>query len=125
MARILLIDDQEHIRNIIKQILLIDGYEVDTAENGKAGLKMVQLHRYDLVITDIFMPEQDGLEVIMELRQQFPDIKIIVMTGGGAKLDIGHLLKMSKYMGADRLFSKPIDFVTLRAAVKELLAVAK
>jgi CheY-like chemotaxis protein len=125
MARILLIDDQEHIRNIIKQILLIDGYEVDTAENGKAGLKMVQLHCYDLVITDIFMPEQDGLEVIMELRQQFPDIRIIVMTGGGAKLDIAHLLKMSKYMGADRLFPKPIDFVKLRAAVKEVLTMEK
>jgi len=122
MARILVIDDQENIRNVLKKLLLLDGYEVDIAKDGKAGLKMVRLDGYDLVITDICMPEQDGLEVIMELKQQFPDIRIIVMTGGGAKLDIGHLLKMSKYMGADRVFPKPLDFMELKAAVSELLA---
>ncbi len=69
MARILVIDDDVHIRSLIETHLQFDGYDVDTAENGKVGLKLVGLHQYDLVITDVVMPEQDGLEVVMGIKR--------------------------------------------------------
>jgi DNA-binding NtrC family response regulator len=122
MARILVIDDELHIRTIIEKILTIDNHEVDLAENGKAGLKLASLNDYDLVITDVVMPEQDGLEVITGIKRLFPHIRIIVMTGGAIGLDIAYLLKTAKLMGADRMLPKPLDFEKLQDTVKEMLA---
>ncbi|MEI6208973.1 MAG: response regulator [Desulfuromonadales bacterium] len=123
MARILVIDDDSDIRNIIQKFLSIEGHEVDTAGNGTVGLKMVGLTSYDLLITDIIMPEQDGLEVITAIRKNYPLLRTIVMTGGGARLDINNLLTTARIMGADKMLSKPLDFVKLQAVVKEVLAV--
>jgi len=123
MSRILVIDDDAHIRALVQKFLVIDGHEVDTAENGVVGLQLAGLHQYDLVITDVIMPEQDGLGVVMELKQLFPHVKIIVMTGGGAKFNIDDLLHMTNCMKADRGLSKPLDFEKLRVAVKEVLTV--
>ena len=88
MARILVIDDELHIRTLVKAFLIQDGHEVDLAENGKEGLKLIGLNRYDLLITDIVMPEQDGLGVLMELKGQEPRIRVIVMSGGGERFNI-------------------------------------
>ena len=125
MARILVIDDDAEIRTLVKKFLVMDGHEVDKAENGAVGLKMAGLHQYDLVITDVIMPEQDGIGVIMELKQLFPDMRIIVMTGGSAKLSIDHLLTMTKLMKADRSIAKPLDFEKLHATVREVLGAVK
>jgi len=125
MARILVIDDQQHIRIIIKEFLSIDRHTVDLAENGKVGLKLAGMNLYDLVITDVVMPEKDGLEVVMSLKRLFPRIRIIVMSGGAARLDIESLLKTAKALGADRMLPKPLDFTRLQGEVNELLAMEK
>jgi CheY-like chemotaxis protein len=122
MARILVIDDEPQIRIVIEAHLLRDGHIVDLAKNGREGLKLAGLNVYDLVITDIIMPEQDGLEVVTELRKIIPRVMIIVMSGGAAGLDIPYLLNMARLMGADRVLSKPLDFTKLQNTVKEVLA---
>ncbi len=122
MSRILVIDDEPHLRTLIQKFLLLDDHEVDLAEDGNKGLKLIEGNSYDLVITDIVMPEKDGLEVVMELKQLFPNIRIIVISGGGERLNIQDLLKMARLMGADRVMSKPLDFIKLQSAVREVLA---
>ncbi len=121
MARILIIDDDDEICILVKKVLLLDGHEVDTAEDGSVGLRLARLHKYDLVITDIVMPEQDGLGVIMELKQKSPHIRIIAISGGGGTFNIPEITRIVKMLKVDRAFSKPLDYIELQAAVKELL----
>jgi len=121
MAKILVLDDEPHIRTLVNAFLVQDGHEVDLAENGKEGLKLIGLNRYDLLITDIVMPEEDGLGVLMELKGRVPRIRMIVMSGGGTRLNIDNYLNLAKLMGADRVLPKPLDFLKLQAAVKEVL----
>ena len=125
MARILVIDDELHIRTLVKAFLIQDDHEVDLAENGKEGLKLIGLNRYDLLITDIVMPEQDGLGVLMELKGKEPRIRVIVMSGGGKRFNIQNYLNLARLMGADLLLPKPLDFEKLREAVREVLELVK
>jgi len=83
MARILLIDDDAPVRRTLRKMLERQGYEVEEAPDGKAGLTLYQENPADLIITDLIMPEMEGIETIMELRRRFPDVKIIAMSGGG------------------------------------------
>jgi len=122
MARILVIDDYVEICTLAKKFLILDGHEVDTAENGAVGLKLAGRNKYDLVITDVVMPEQDGIGVVAELKKLHPHIRIIVMTGGGAKMSISDLLKITRFMKADRGIAKPLDFEKLLETVREVLA---
>jgi DNA-binding response OmpR family regulator len=121
MAHILIIDDEPDICFILQTYLTSEGHTVETAGDGKAGLRLAGLHHYDLVITDIVMPEMDGLEVITGIKRTFPDIRIIVMTGGTDKVDKALLLSTAKAMKADRVVAKPLDLKTLKAAVNEVL----
>ena len=86
MARILLIDDSEDLRAMLGDELVAAGYEVTAVANGHAGLAAVREAHVDVVVTDIFMPERDGLETIAELRRDFPRIKVIAISGGGSRL---------------------------------------
>ena len=122
MARILVIDDEPHIRTIIEEHLLLDGHKIELAVNGEEGLKLAALTAYDLVITDIIMPEKDGLDVINGLKQIAPHVKVMVISGGAVHLEIPYLLKMAHLMGADRVLSKPLDFTKLQNMVKKVLA---
>ena len=83
MARILVIDDDDQILRTLHQVLEMEGHEVVDASNGKEGIKLFRENGADLIITDIVMPEKEGLETIMELRRDFPDIKVIAISGGG------------------------------------------
>ena len=121
MAHILVIDDAPHIRTVITEYLLLEGHTVDSAENGNEGLKMFGLNHYDLVITDIVMPEKDGLEVLTALKQKGSTVKTIAMSGGAARLDPQLLLETAKAMGANRVLTKPLDFWKLQIAVREVL----
>ena len=78
MARILIIDDDLHIRKMQRKKLESEGYEVIDAPDGKAGIKLQRNVGSDLVITDIVMPEQEGIETIIELKRDFPNVKIIL-----------------------------------------------
>ena len=84
MSKILVIDDDKNIRSLLRDFLERDGYEVMEAENGKVGLKLFRENGADLVITDLIMPEKEGIETIRELRRDFSDVKIIAISGGGA-----------------------------------------
>ncbi|MEI6214285.1 MAG: response regulator [Desulfuromonadales bacterium] len=121
MSRILVIDDQPHIRKIISELLVTDNHQVDQAEDGKVGLKLFNMTPYDLVITDVVMPERDGLEVLMSIRNRNLRTRIIVMSGGAAHLDVDNLLNTAKILGADRVIAKPIDFIQLQKTVKDVL----
>ena len=121
MAHILVIDDDADIRFILKEFLAIDGHTVDGAENGMVGVSLAKEHDYDLIITDVIMPEMDGIEVLSALRLKKPDTRVIVMTGGTAKIDKVMLMTIAKAMRAHRVVSKPLDMKALRVAVHELL----
>ena len=121
MSHILLIDDASHIRTVMTEYLLLEGHTVDTAANGREGIRLFGLNHYDLVITDVVMPEMDGLELLAALKQKDSTVRIIVMSGGAARLDPQLLLTTAQAMGADRVLPKPLDFWKLQIAVKEVL----
>ena len=123
MAHILVIDDEADIRFILKTFFTGDGHLVDTAEDGKAGMKLVELNKFDLIITDVIMPNMDGLEVITEIKRKSPESRVIVMTGGTVKVDRELLLSTAKAMRAHRVVAKPLDLKELRTIVNELLAI--
>ena len=125
MARILIIEDDEKVLNLLVRFMVLDGHEVETAENGLIGLEMIGSRQYDLLITDIVMPEQDGIGVLMELRKMQSKLKTIVITGGSLKLDIDDLMKLAKVMKADKVLMKPLDFENLSLIVAELLKSAE
>jgi DNA-binding response OmpR family regulator len=122
MAHILIIDDEADIRFILEKFLTNAGHTVDCAEDGKTGLRMTGLNNYDLVITDVVMPEMDGLEVITEIRSKYPEMRTIVMTGGTVKLDKALLMATANAMRAHKVVAKPLDLNVLKATVNEVLA---
>ncbi len=123
MARILVIDDEQDIRFLIEKFLVRDGHEVDQAENGKQAMKLIEVNNYDLLITDVVMPEKDGIEVLNELQEHATRIKTIVISGGGARGNIENYLVMAKLLGADWVLPKPLDFSKLQIAVNDILKV--
>ena len=120
MAHILVIDDEKQIRMMLRKMLEAEGYTVTEAADGTEGITRYQEHPADLIITDIIMPEKEGIETIMELKKQNPGVKIIAMSGGGKNQPEGYL-KTAKLLGAKETFSKPIRKETLLQAIKNLV----
>jgi len=120
MARILVVDDEIEICEMLKKKLAPLGHEIETALNGKVAMRLQRENPFDLVITDIFMPEKEGIETIRELRRDYPHIKIIAVTGG-YRYGPGELLEAARMLGADRSFSKPFRLKDIQEAVEELL----
>ncbi|MBM9513427.1 response regulator [Desulfogranum marinum] len=118
--RVLVIDDDQQMRKLLRQVMEWAGYEVMEAEDGRAGMKMQQQIQADLVITDLIMPEQEGLETITALKNLYPSVRIIAISGGG-RIGPEAYLPAAKELGADRVFSKPFDVKELAQTVKELL----
>jgi CheY-like chemotaxis protein len=118
VPRILVIDDEESIRNVLCSLLEGEGYEVMEAQNGRAGIQQCRRVPVDLVITDIIMPEGEGLETIRELRRSYPGLKIFAMTGAriSKQLDI---LNIAATFGAIRTFDKPFELMDMLNAVRE------
>jgi CheY-like chemotaxis protein len=119
MPRVLVIDDEPQIRSLTARFLTQAGYEVEEAADGLEGVRKMKSDPADLVITDILMPKQEGLETIRQIRESFPDCKIIAMSGG-SQLTAMDFLPIAEKFGASRLFHKPIDFNELVEAAKEL-----
>jgi DNA-binding response OmpR family regulator len=120
MHRILIIDDDHHILLMIKKMLERAGFEVDLASNGDEGLKIFKKLSFDLVITDIIMPEKEGLETIREMKRLRSDLKIIAMSGGG-KVSSDNYLNTAKIFGATKIMTKPFTQNQMVSAVRELL----
>jgi DNA-binding NtrC family response regulator len=121
MAQVLIIDDDDRFRGVMKEMLSRSGYDVLTAANGKIGIGLYREKRPDLVITDVIMPDKDGAEVIFELQKEFPDVKIIVMTGGGQGDAQTYLKSIIAYSNVKYGFEKPFAMNDLLKAVKELI----
>jgi len=130
MASILIIDDEKDIRDALQMVLERAGYEVRVASNGNEALELQREAPAQLVITDIIMPEKDGVRTIKELSREFPGLRIIAISGGGGVEPLAYkpgaitttaYLAAAKEVGADRVFSKPFDRKDLIQAVDDLL----
>ena len=120
MARILIVEDDTQMREMLKQMLTREGYEVADAPDGKVALKLFREKPADIVITDLIMPEKEGIETIRELRRDFPELKIIAIPGGGHTLPEDYLM-LAKGLGANHALSKPLERKELLEAVQSLL----
>jgi DNA-binding response OmpR family regulator len=119
MAYLLVIDDDEMFRSMLRRALELEGYRVQEAADGRKGLALMQQAPADLVITDLIMPELEGLETIMRLRREFPGTPVIAVSGGG-RLRPTDVLPTAQRLGAARVFAKPFGLDELLNAVREL-----
>ena len=120
MARILIIDDEPQIRSMLKLMLERDGYEVVEAPDGVEGIRVYRQNPADLIITDLIMPNKDGIGMIIDLKKEFPEVKIIAMSGGGLNKPDGYL-KGAKKLGASCTLTKPIDREEILRVVAAIL----
>jgi CheY-like chemotaxis protein len=118
--RICLIEDDKPLRNVLARFLKLAGYEVVEAEHGRQALQTMELTPADLVITDMIMPEMDGVETIVALRREYPKVKIIAMSGGGLRT-ADQYLQLAQMLGAQKVFSKPIFPQELLDAIGSLI----
>ena len=117
MKRILIVDDDAELRDMLCATLSEAGYEVATAADGTEASAILKTKRPEIVITDVYMPSKDGLEILLDLRQHFPDIKVIAMSGGVAKENI---LEAFKELGASSTLVKPFEPAELLRAVEQV-----
>ena len=122
MKRILVVDDEAQIRTMLTQMLEQEGYTVHVAENGEEGMALVGRYAFDLVITDMIMPVKDGLKFIMELVRDYPELKILAISGGGA-IKAERYLTMAGYLGDIATLEKPFKRDTLLEMVRNQLTV--
>lgn len=121
MTSILVIDDDAAVRRMLRQMLEGAGYEVVEAADGAIGLDLYNKRPVDLVITDILMPEKEGIETILALRKTAPEVKILAISGGG-RMNKGDLLSTAEFFGAVRTLAKPFARKELLGMVQETLA---
>ena len=117
-GRILVVDDDEVVRNVLRGKLESCGHEVVEASDGKQAMERLSEGVFDVVITDILMPERDGLETLLHVRKTHPGVKVIAITGAGTSLHLDN----ARNLGASRVFAKPFKLEEIAAAVRELVS---
>jgi DNA-binding response OmpR family regulator len=117
---ILIIDDDTTVRSTVRRMLERAGYLVREADGGEEGVKLYRDERTDLVITDLFMPQQDGIETIQQLRAEFPDARILAVSGGASLGAEGPLID-ARMLGADETLAKPFTREDLLHCVRDLI----
>ncbi len=122
MPGVLIVEDEKDLREMLKVSLVRRKFSVFEAANGKDAIAHFKPSITDLVVTDLIMPDEDGLKVIMKLRELKPSIKIIAISGGG-KAGPGSYLNLAKALGADAIYSKPFSINELIAKIEDLLIV--
>ncbi len=118
MASILVVDDNELVRGLLRTVLEGQGHTISEASQGRAALQYLRRSPVDLVLTDIYMPDCDGLEVIMTLRREFPSIRVIAISGGSGDRN---LLVAARQLGAHEVLEKPINMANLLNSVAAAL----
>lgn len=122
MARILLVDDEAALRRLVRRILEPLGHTIFEAPHGRAGVMLMRQRLPDLLITDIVMPNMDGIEMIVEIRKEFPAVRILALSGGGVVQGSMAYLHAASTFGADATLGKPFLADKLIKVVDELLA---
>lgn len=123
MSRILVVEDTRLMRDSLVDVLSASGHEVTTAENGVQAVEMIAKgDSFQLIITDIIMPEMDGIQAILEIQTLQPDAKIIAISGGSARLEKTHGLETAHRLGAAAILEKPFEVDSLLSAVSSALA---
>lgn len=118
--RILVIDDDAYVSRMVARYLQDAGYLVDTAADGREGMKCFHAHRHDLIVTDLVMPEQEGIETIAQVRAEGTPVRIIAMSGAVDNSNHTYLVT-AEMLGADRVFTKPLDTEAFMEAVLHLI----
>ncbi len=121
MKRILILEDDEQFRKFLADILADEGYQVDAVSDGTQGLTAVADNRFDLIITDMFMPETDGMQFLREIRNKHRSMKVIGMSGGGRGVFPSEVLPAFEILGAQKTIDKPFTKKELLPLVHELL----
>lgn len=121
MASILVIDDDDQIRLLLREVFERVGHRVSEARDGTEGMEQYRQAPSDLVILDILMPEKEGLETIIELRREFPNVKIVAVSGGSERSHV-NLLELAKRLGARHAIQKPFDIQALTDLVASIVA---
>ncbi len=121
MALVLIVDDDPQMLRLLTDVAELDNHDVLLAQDGALAMDYFEHHLPELMITDILMPNKEGLELISEVREKYPNIKIIAYSGGGSS-DPESYLEFATGMGADRVFSKPMPLAELRKEIQILLA---
>lgn len=119
MKRILVVEDHKEIRELLSEIFLSDGYEVDSAEDGELALRQVKEKKYDLIITDYMMPKMDGIDLLRNLKTENHSLFILMISGSGIEEEF------FKQSGADAYLSKPFDLLRMKMLVEKILNSSK
>jgi CheY-like chemotaxis protein len=124
MARILIVDDDPSTRTALREMLKVGGHQVSEAADGTHVIRLLKAETPDLLITDILMPDKEGLETIQDVRAAYPALPIVAMTGGGlaAGSYADYLLSCAEDFGATRTLRKPVDMAELLQLVEDCLA---
>jgi len=120
MPGVLIVEDDKELREMLKLALLRRNFTVLEAENGKVAIAHFKPLITDVVVTDLIMPDEDGLKVVIKLRELKPSIKIIAISGGG-KVGPGSYLNLAKALGADATYSKPFSINEVVFKIEQLL----
>jgi CheY-like chemotaxis protein len=120
MTKILVVDDEEAIRNSVAEILEYEGFEVMQAENGQVALRLIETHPFDLMLIDLIMPVTEGIETIRVVHRKMPDFRIIAMSGGG-RVSADNYLQIAAQFGACATLAKPFDRAQILAVVQQTL----
>ncbi len=121
MATILIVDDEPALRKIVRQMIESEGHVVVEADNGRAALNVFRARNPEIVITDIVMPQKDGIEMIAELRRESPAVRVVAISGGGRTRNLD-VLRLAERAGADVVLAKPFTRVELIDALERAVA---
>jgi CheY-like chemotaxis protein len=120
MARILLVDDDDQLRTVLALVLERAGHTVTAVADGARGIAAYRAAPADLVVTDLVMPEKEAIETIQELKAEFPDVRVIAISGGGRRAGMDYL-QMAARLGANRVLAKPFTNREILTAIEEVL----
>lgn len=119
MARILIVEDSDDFRAFLQTRLEMEGFQVSVARNGEAALEAMARRPADVILTDVFMPDKDGLETIVEMRARYPSTKIVAMSGWNSPQAVDYL-KVAREIGAAHVMRKPFDVDKMVEVVRQL-----
>jgi CheY-like chemotaxis protein len=121
MVKILVVDDEPFVRDMMTAMIKPAGYDVVEAVNGAEAFNICKKEAVDLIITDIVMPEKNGIDLIMNVKKEYPDIPIIAVSGGGGITGRYDYLEIAKLVGANNILKKPFEIDELRSAVSNAI----